>query len=643
MTIKDIAIAANVSQATVSRIINHKDENISQETRERVLRIIQENGYVPYAKIRNRILSQTRSIGLVVPTLNSSFYVQFASEMQQLARQHNYSLVLALNSGSADAEEATLNDFFRNQTDGVVIISASKPGLRILREMYSQGVGIVAVDHFAKATPVPHLYRDSTEIARMCTQFLLENNCHQIGLVLRSDCPQELCDAIVSGYSAAITAASVPLRRNYILRQDGAFLENFRGMADTGLDGIVCQDADLARMVSTAAINDDLRIPEDLSLVSMEDAMDAADRIPSLTAASSDVAKIARMAFDCLLSQLEHMPLPFSSQKIECPIQIRNSVRSRRNTNPRILVAGYLNTDILLQAPDLPQIGKTQVAAHLADCTGGKGANQAYGIGKLGGNVCLLGRLGSDRRGRYIYENLAQAGVKMDGVSYHPSLPTGTAYISLYPEGKSSVLIDPGANATLDAAYILQNEALLQQADYCLAQTDIPIESVRQLHDLCRKHHVSLVLNWSYGVRLPDELFSGLYVLIIKDQEWQKMHPQFQSQGQCAEHYLSLGVDNVIFTSKGSHCHWYYPNGNQFFHGYSYPSLDETGTSDVFTGCLITLLCEGIPMAKAISGATWAAAYSTTKLGVQNGFPDRKLLEDVLFGNLQVSFLPCKE
>ena len=105
MTIKDIAKAANVSAATVSRIINHKDDNISQETRERVLRIIEENDYVPYAKIRDRILSQSRSIGLVIPTLDDRCYVQFASELQQLFRERNYSMVLALSSGSADAEE----------------------------------------------------------------------------------------------------------------------------------------------------------------------------------------------------------------------------------------------------------------------------------------------------------------------------------------------------------------------------------------------------------------------------------------------------------------------------------------------------------------------------------------------------------
>ena len=69
-TINDIARLSGVSKKTVSRIINHKDENISQETRERVLRVIEENDYVPYAKIRERIFAQTRSLGLVIPTFH---------------------------------------------------------------------------------------------------------------------------------------------------------------------------------------------------------------------------------------------------------------------------------------------------------------------------------------------------------------------------------------------------------------------------------------------------------------------------------------------------------------------------------------------------------------------------------------------
>ena len=638
MTIKDIAKAANVSAATVSRIINHKDENISQETRERVLRIIAENDYIPYAKIRDRILAQTQSIGLVVPTLNAEFYVQFASQIQQLAQENNYSMVLALNSGASDAEASILTNFSRNRTDGIIIFPGANQTLDALKDLYSQGTGVVVLDHYARPAAIPQIFRSSSEIARECTQYLLDHNSVQIGLVMRADCPQELQEAIISGYSAALADASRPVQQNFIMLQDETFLENFRSMADAGLDGVVCQDADVARTVYAAAGNDDLRIPEDISVISMEDSADSESRIPALTAASTDVVQMARVAFDCLLSQIQGSPLQFTSQKVDCAIISRSSVRSRRNAKPKILVAGYINTDILLGTPDLPQIGKTQVASHIADYVGGKGANQAYGIGKLGGNVYLLGRLGSDRRGRFIYEHLLQAGVKMDGVSYHATLPTGSAYISLYPDGRSSVLIDPGANVTLDTAYIRQNEALLRDADYCLVQTDIPMESVTELQQLCVKHSVPLILNCSYGVRLPEYLLKNLHTLIIKDQERQKLYPQFQSQQACAEWLRSVGVENVIFTSGISGYFWAGSAGSRHFPNYGYPIIDETGTSDVFTGCFVTLLAEGTPLEDAISAAAWAAAFSATKLGVQSGFPNRDLLLDVASGNVQIQF-----
>lgn len=638
MTIRDIAKAANVSAATVSRIINHKDDNISQETRERVLRVIEENGYVPYAKIRDRILSQTHSVGLVIPTFNSAFYVRFASEMQQLARENSYSLVLALSSGSPEADMATLDNFSRNHTDGVVIFSGSDQELSQLKEMHDQGMGVVVLDHFARPGNLAQLYRDSQRISQSCTRLLLDNNCNQIGLILRPDCTQALREVIYAGYCTALNGEGLPIRQDLIVLQDEHFVENFRAMCDAGLNGIVCQDADIAHAVYSAAAKDGLRIPEDISVISMEDAPDAAFRSPALTCAATDVAQVARDVFACLLSQINHTPLPFSSLRIACDIVQRDSVRQRKNTKPKILVAGYINTDILLRAPELPRIGKTQVASHIADYVGGKGANQAYGVGKLGGNVYLLGLLGSDRRGRFAYENLLQAGVKMDGVSFLPELPTGSAYISLYPEGKNSVLIDPGANAALDPDYIRRNEALLQAADICLAQTDIPMESVAELRTLCRKHGVPMILNSSYGICVPDSILQDLCILIIKDEERAKLYPQFSTREVCAEHLLSVGVKNVIFTSGASGCFYAGREGFRSYPSYDYPSIDQTGTSDVFTGCLATLLSEGIPLPDAIASASWAAAYSTTKLGVQCGFPDRNLLEDVRTNHLELHF-----
>lgn len=638
MTIKDIAKAANVSAATVSRIINHKDGNISQDTRERVLRVIEENGYVPYAKIRDRILSQSRSLGLMIPTFNSAFYVRFASEIQQLARENGYCLVLALSSGNGDADMAALDNFSRSQVDGVAVFSASDQELAALKDMHEHGAAVMVLEHFARPGNLAQLYRDSRQIAEECTRLLQASNCAHIGLILRSDCTEQLRQVIYDGYCAALSGAFRDIRQDFIVLNDGGFLDNFRIMCDGGLDGIVCQDADIAHAVYAAAARDGLRIPEDISVVSMEDAPDAANRMPSLTCASTDVAQMAQMVFACLLSQINHTPMPFSSQRLECPVILRDSVRSRKNPKPQILVAGYINTDILLRAPELSRVGKTQVAAHIADYVGGKGANQAYGLGKMGGNVYLMGLLGSDRRGRLAYENLVQAGVKMDAVSFLPELPTGSAYISLYPDGKNSVLIDPGANAAMDPAYIRRHETLLESTQLCLAQTDIPMESVEELWRLCRKYDVPMILNSSYGVRLPEYILDGLCILIMKDEERVKLYPQMFTQEACAKYLLSAGVKNVIFTSGVSSCFYAGQDGSRSYPSYDYPSVDQTGTSDVFTACLVALLTDGVPLPEAIGSAAWAAAYGTTKLGVQRGFPDRDLLEDVRVNHLQLHY-----
>lgn len=638
MTIKDIAKAANVSPATVSRIINHKDDNISQETRERVLRIINEAGYVPYAKIRDRILSQTNSVGLVIPTLNSAFYVSFASEIQQLAREHNYSLVLALASGSPEAERSTLNDFARNRTDGVIFFSGSDESTAVLKDLYEQGMGIVALDHFAKPASFPHLYRDSVQIARNCTQLLLDSNSAEIGLVLRPDCGPELYNAILSGYTAALTGASLPTRQNFIVYQDDSFMENFRTMADAGLSGIVCQDADTARAVYAAAATDGMQIPEDISVISMEDASDAPTLSPPLTAAATDVSRMARLAFDCLLSQINRTAIPFSSEQMECSIRQRGSIRLRHNPKPKILVAGYINTDIILGTPELPQVGKTQVASHLADFVGGKGANQAHGISSLGGNVYLLGCLGSDRRGRFVHESLTRVGVKMDGVSFLPDQPTGTAYISLFPDGRSSVLINPGANSALDAAYVRQHESLLWDAVYCLVQTDIPIDTVLALQELCGKWDIPMILSPAYVRELPPQLLQGLYMVIPSERDARNLCPGITDPEAQAAWFLEQGVQNVIITAGASGCLWATRDGIKHYPAYDYPCVDGTGTNDVFIGCLVILLSEGHSLDASIRAASWAAAYSATKLGVQNGFPGRDLLNDVFSGQLKLQF-----
>ena len=94
----------------------------------------------------------------------------------------------------------------------------------------------------------------------------------------------------------------------------------------------------------------------------------------------------------------------------------------------------------------------------------------------------------------------------------------------------------------------------------------------------------------------------------------------------------------MIITSGAAGCLWASRDGLKHYPAYDYPCVDGTGTNDVFIGCLVMLLSEGHPMDKAVAAASWSAAYSATRLGVQSGFPDRNLLNEVLSGRVQLQF-----
>lgn len=345
---------------------------------------------------------------------------------------------------------------------------------------------------------------------------------------------------------------------------------------------------------------------------------------------------MARTALECLLCQIQGKPAPFSTLEIPRTLQLRSSIRMRKNSLSKIFVAGYLNTDIVLATDRFPQHGQTQVTSHVANFVGGKGANLAYGVAHLGGNVCLAGRLGSDRRGRFIYDHLSQAGVKMDGVSFDSSQPTGTAYISLFPTGSSTVLIDPGANQSLTASDMEQARYLLQDAKYCLLQTDIPMNAVLKLHEMCAESRIPTILCPAYVHEIPARLLDGLFMLAVTRSEMARIYPQFQTMEEQADYLLNQGVQNAAIVDLEAGCLWATRESRVHFPPYAYPCADKTGMIDVFIASLATLLSENFPMEDAIFASYWACAYGTMKIGVQEGFPDWSVLVSVLSRDITV-------
>ena len=131
----------------------------------------------------------------------------------------------------------------------------------------------------------------------------------------------------------------------------------------------------------------------------------------------------------------------------------------------KLLVIGSLNMDFVTHVPHPLAVGETMLAQDLQLVPGGKGANQAYAMGKLGGRAAMLGAVGADLHGDRLLENLRSVGVEVAAIQREQAAPTGMAVITVLPDGDNSILVLPGANSQVTPEVLEEHSQLLEECD----------------------------------------------------------------------------------------------------------------------------------------------------------------------------------
>ena len=144
----------------------------------------------------------------------------------------------------------------------------------------------------------------------------------------------------------------------------------------------------------------------------------------------------------------------------------------------KILVIGSLNMDITLRMERAPEAGEKLTADSMVASPGGKGANQAYAAGKLGGDVAMLGAVGQDAYGEELIANLASVDVDVSGIQKIADVSTGTAVIYVEQTGENRIVLVTGANGMVDRAYIDAHMDKIAACDIVILQLEIPLDTV---------------------------------------------------------------------------------------------------------------------------------------------------------------------
>lgn len=184
-----------------------------------------------------------------------------------------------------------------------------------------------------------------------------------------------------------------------------------------------------------------------------------------------------------------------------------------------VLVVGSVNEDVVLQVPRPPGPGETIFATGRQRRPGGKGANQAVAAARAGANVWLLAKVGDDRTGVRMTDDLRRAHVDTTLMTSVPGVATGAAYITVTPDGENTIVVDPGANMALTPRDIEIREADVARAAVLLAQLEVPVDTVSAAVQRAVAAGTRPVVTLAPAQPVPDELLSGLDPLLVNEHE----------------------------------------------------------------------------------------------------------------------------
>jgi ribokinase len=298
-----------------------------------------------------------------------------------------------------------------------------------------------------------------------------------------------------------------------------------------------------------------------------------------------------------------------------------------------ILVIGSINYDLVVYTQRHPEPGETILGDRFQTFPGGKGANQAIAAARLGGHVQMVGRIGNDSFGQELLKNLNNNQVDISNV-LKVKEPTGTALITVDAKGQNSIIVVPGANATLTRQDMDALKDTIQSTKVLVLQLEIPLDVVIQAIDIAYESGVTILLNPAPATQIPIETLRKVTFLIPNESELALLSDieinNFSDCRKAVSYLQSLGCNQIILT-RGEHGAYYFYQDNQIFApSFTVPVVDTTAAGDAFIGGLAAALAEDMDLHIALLRASAAGALAVTKAGAQTSLADKWELEDFL-------------
>jgi ribokinase len=305
-------------------------------------------------------------------------------------------------------------------------------------------------------------------------------------------------------------------------------------------------------------------------------------------------------------------------------------------TPKAIAIFGSVNVDVSGFCQRLPRPGETVPGRRYTLALGGKGANQAVAVARLGGRSQMIGRAGNDAFGLLARDRLDALGVGRDHLIFADNASTGVALISVDARGENCIVVIGGANMTVDQALVNHSAATLRLAPVLLLQLEVPVAPVLAAAALTRAGGGLAILDPAPAPSggLSSDVLRAVDIVTPNETETEALvgvRPQTPSDAaKAADLLIAWGAPTAII-KMGSHGA-YFRGGNArgFVPPFTVEAVNSVGAGDCFNGALAVALARGDKLPKAVRFAAACGALATLGSGGAESAPALAAVEALL-------------
>jgi len=299
-----------------------------------------------------------------------------------------------------------------------------------------------------------------------------------------------------------------------------------------------------------------------------------------------------------------------------------------------ILIVGSINMDLVIKTPRIPAPGENVFGKDLQMIPGGKGANQAVGVARLGCRAAMSGRVGRDGFGDSLLAGLRDVGVDTSYVERDKEAPTGIALITVEDGGENSIIIATGANGRFSRESVGNLTEAMRCVDLVLLQLELPLDPVAEVIDMAHQLDKPVVLDAGPPCPKPRPSFFKVTVLTPNAAEAEALSGRpitdSASAREVARHLLHRGPEAVVLKLGEDGAFLATHNCEELFPARKVAAVDTTAAGDAFSAALSVAIVDGKSLEDAVPFANAAGALAVTKPGAQPSLPTRQELENFL-------------